>query len=737
MTIGRPQPGDYARFYQTYLDAAAPPDDARELLARQGDVLAYMATWSEDQAGHRYAEGKWTVTQVVGHMADTERVFAYRLLRIARGDTTPLPGFDENAWQQQAGFESRTLASVVSELAAVRKASLALIRSLDEAALARTGTASEAKVKRARAGLDRGRPLCPSRRTAARPLPDAMIALAGGVIGAAIFLAVLGPAVVDPTNLGWTMRHDLQTYVLAWTHFRHEPWQWPPGAIPGVGHPVGSSIGNTDAIPLAALALKPLQAVLPEPFQYLGAWLLLCFVLQGVFAVLLMRLATTDWRLQLLGATLFVQTPTLFNRTAHPALCAHFLLLASIGLTLDGMRARRPWHAGAWIAVAAVVAATQPYLAGMVLALALAALANRAWQADPSWRCLRPLAVEAAALVTTMGVVFWLCGYFLVSSAGDLQLEGVGLFSMNLLGPVMGMGYTTLLPELPLATPGQYEGHVYFGVGWMLVALAALAVVVRGRAKVPRLGLGWLAVLACTLLALSPVVTLGRAILIDLTPWAPAALATFRSSGRFGWVAMYVTFALAALVVASGLPKRAALAVLAIAVVVQAVDMRGAYANIRGREHDPAWTTYDNPLRSAAWEAIVPVYRHLVMVPPDMCATVWPSAPAGPHLPFSLLAGGHGVTINSGNAGRYDMGAVRRYCAALEGDIRAGRVDDDSVYVLSPALFDALAAAARVPLACGPLDGVEVCTSAGTWGRWRQAAATAGFTAALVSPAAP
>lgn len=146
MKIGRPLPGDYAPFYQPYLDATAPIDDAHELLARQGDVLAYMATWPEDKARHRYAEGKWTVGQVVGHMADTERVFAYRLLCIARGDTTPLPGFDENAWQLQAGFEARPLAGIVAELKAVRQASVALIRTLDDAALDREGTASEKRV---------------------------------------------------------------------------------------------------------------------------------------------------------------------------------------------------------------------------------------------------------------------------------------------------------------------------------------------------------------------------------------------------------------------------------------------------------------------------------------------------------------------------------------------------------------------------------------------------------------
>jgi len=146
MKIGRPAPGDYAPFYQTYLDAASPVDDAGELLATQTDVLAYMSTWPEAKAGHRYAEGKWTVGQVVGHMADTERVFAYRLLRIARADATPLAGFDENAWQTQAGYETRPLASVVAELTAVRQASLALIGSLDDQALDRAGSANDQRV---------------------------------------------------------------------------------------------------------------------------------------------------------------------------------------------------------------------------------------------------------------------------------------------------------------------------------------------------------------------------------------------------------------------------------------------------------------------------------------------------------------------------------------------------------------------------------------------------------------
>lgn len=558
-------------------------------------------------------------------------------------------------------------------------------------------------------------------------------ALGGGLIGAALFVAVLGTAIVRPSNLGWTMRHDLQTYVLAWTHFRHEPWRWPPGRIDGIGYPVGTSIGNTDAIPVVAFALKPFQALMPEPSQFLGAWLLLCFVLQGVFGALLVGLATPDWRLRLLGAALFVQTPALFNRLGHPALCAHWLLLAAIWLLVDGMRSDRAWHRAAWLGLAALVGAVQPYLAGMVLLLALAAFANRAWRAGTWTRAAAGFAAESAAFGLVMGGVFWLCGYFLISSA-DLQFEGLGLLSMNLLGPIMGMGYTTLLPEIPLAVPGQYEGHVYFGMGWLV--LTGVAVALRARAGMPvaRFGAGWLAVAACTAIAVSPVVTFGAATLVDLREWAPASLATFRSSGRFGWVTMYTVFTFVALTLVTRLPRRAATAAFTAAIVVQGVDMSAAYRALHARERNPVWTDYDSPVKSAAWTVVVPAYRHLVMAPPDMCAAVWAPV-AGPHLPFSLLAGTHGVTINSGNAGRYDTGAVLRYCATLEADVRAGRVSDDSVYVLSGAMRDVLTAATSVPLACGVLDGVDVCVTAASAARWRDEAGRAGFAPTAIAPA--
>ena len=105
MTIAKPQTGDHALAFQAYLNDVASFTNALDIYDAQEAVLAAMTGWPDAKAGYRYAEGKWSVREVVGHMADTERIMTYRLLRIARGDETPLAGFDENAYQLKSGFD--------------------------------------------------------------------------------------------------------------------------------------------------------------------------------------------------------------------------------------------------------------------------------------------------------------------------------------------------------------------------------------------------------------------------------------------------------------------------------------------------------------------------------------------------------------------------------------------------------------------------------------------------------
>lgn len=138
----RPTSGEYAPYYARYIDLV-PEGSVVETLRRQiAGTSAMLKGLPVEKAGHRYAPGKWSVKEVVGHLADAERVFAYRALRFARNDATPLPGFDENAYAASASYDARLLADVLAEFVAVRAATAALFTTFDETAFGRQGIAN-------------------------------------------------------------------------------------------------------------------------------------------------------------------------------------------------------------------------------------------------------------------------------------------------------------------------------------------------------------------------------------------------------------------------------------------------------------------------------------------------------------------------------------------------------------------------------------------------------------------
>jgi uncharacterized damage-inducible protein DinB len=146
MQITRPADDEYAPYYGTYVKAVVGEDALAALVSQRETTARFLATIPESRGGHRYAPGKWSVREVIGHVADAERIFAYRMLRIARGDETPLASFDENTYVPEGRFERRSLTDVAAELVAVRDATLALARSLDDTALTRAGTASGKRI---------------------------------------------------------------------------------------------------------------------------------------------------------------------------------------------------------------------------------------------------------------------------------------------------------------------------------------------------------------------------------------------------------------------------------------------------------------------------------------------------------------------------------------------------------------------------------------------------------------
>jgi hypothetical protein len=146
MRPSRPQPGEYAPNYETYVSKAAGDDVLRVLAEQLVQFPKLFAGRRESDGDFRYAPGKWSIKEMIGHINDTERIFAYRALRIARDDQTPMEGFEQDDYVRAAPFARCPLINLLEEFTDVRRASLALFRPLDEAAWLRRGVANKNEV---------------------------------------------------------------------------------------------------------------------------------------------------------------------------------------------------------------------------------------------------------------------------------------------------------------------------------------------------------------------------------------------------------------------------------------------------------------------------------------------------------------------------------------------------------------------------------------------------------------
>ena len=145
-TIARPQAGEYAPYYDRYISLVAGEDILNTLDQQRRQTMLLLSGRDEEDGNFRYAPEKWSAKEVLGHVCDTERIFAYRALRIARADATPIEGFEQDDYVRNGPFARAPLAEIVEDYIAVRRATITLLRNLDEAAWSRRGIANKNEV---------------------------------------------------------------------------------------------------------------------------------------------------------------------------------------------------------------------------------------------------------------------------------------------------------------------------------------------------------------------------------------------------------------------------------------------------------------------------------------------------------------------------------------------------------------------------------------------------------------
>ena len=547
------------------------------------------------------------------------------------------------------------------------------------------------------------------------------VPLLAGLLGATGFTACLGPSQVDPTNIDWLMRGDFGLHFLGFHLYRHGPWTLPLGAAPLLIWPVGSSVGLTDAIPVLAFVFKLIDPLLPENFQFIGLWLVLSFALQGLFGALLMRLATPNPVLQLLGAMLLILSPPLIFRIGHAALTAHWLLLASLWLSLRTDADIPSWRlTAAWAAVGFLAAAIQPYLLLMVMLLLLAAHV-RQFIAGPK-RFMR-IALHLLLCCAAAGLALWQSGSLGVTAESGLELGGFGAWSANLVSLISPTEWETVFFPGPFGYQRfeQYEGYAYLGAGtFFLAAIAFISflwqlTIVRGFSwprgiwrHAPMLA----ALLFLFAMALGPGITLGPRVLYAYDPawWGP--LRIFRTNGRMIWPVFYAVV-VGILFAIGRLSNRRAVALCIIGVALQAVDLAGMAERVR----DVGRFGFRDPLRSDFWTVVPPHYKRLVLIPTNLCTRDG----FVDFFPFALLAGRFSMPINAGSTARFDWQKTLAYCHELDREIRDGLRSPDSLYIVRvDHLPLVLPRTGETPM-CTVVDRYGVCFAPETYARWRDA----------------
>jgi hypothetical protein len=495
----------------------------------------------------------------------------------------------------------------------------------------------------------------------------------GGSLGAVFFITVLNYNTLDISSIDWLLtRGDPAQHFLGWHFFRNETWNFPPGIIKNLNTPIGTSITYTDSIPLLAFIFKIFDPILPTVFQYMGLWMLICYVLQGVFGLLLMRKITQNLSLQLLGLMFFVMSPIMIFRSfAHEALMGHWIILAGLYLF------KSTYHHRHWLLLFLISLLVHPYLFVMTFVI----FAIKIIELFVSKKInIRECILYSVTAVMLILFTLWFIGYFYIGSSGSTG--GFGYYSMNINSIFNPLGWSEyFLQDQPLATEGQYEGFNYLGIGVILLLFWSFYSMLNSGKISIRRNIGFLLIsIIFTLIALSNVITYSNKVIvdIDLPEFVMGLFGIVRASGRFFWPVYYLLILFGLYTIVKNNKTKQAVILLVVALSIQFVDLSGKF-----NEYNNMYTkttVWENPLKSDVWAKLnEKKYKNIVFVPAKV---------NDQYIAFSMLAANKDMTMNSFYTARDDNEKKDKYNNKLIGDFERGEWDSESVYIVDNSLID-------------------------------------------------
>jgi len=521
-----------------------------------------------------------------------------------------------------------------------------------------------------------------------------------------IFQVTYGLKTVLPTNVSWlmTVMDDWGQHYLGWFFFRQEPWHFPLGHIDNLYYPLGTNVGFTDSIPLLCIFFKLFAPILPADFQFLGGWLLLCHLLAAYYTIKLMQLFKVGRAITLMAVIIVAANPVLVYRGMHPALCAHWLFIASFYLyfkvpTPENVK-KILLHQFILLMIAVLV---NPYIGFMTGGLSLVNLVKITFF-DKAITPKKFVGFIGLALFSVI-LAWWLVGFIEFHKKEDLGVSGAyGLYALNLNSLYNAHDFSTYLPNFGQVSWHQFESFMYLGLGMIAILFFLLIVFLVRRFRRPvadspappasgrkarfRLQDGTSLVpllvfmILVMLFSITQVVTLNEKVLFRIP--APRFLTdlgdVFRASARFFWMPYYLILLFSIIAVAKLKIKQ--LGRTAIILLALLLQVRDTYPILVQRH--PTYGSYDPPI-DKRWSSLIGPFNDLIFYPPFESHQLT-------HMDyqyFCYLAAQHRKAINIGYVARSDGRAMQAYGDSLGNSLDDGNpLSPGTLYITTKPFLD-------------------------------------------------
>lgn len=513
------------------------------------------------------------------------------------------------------------------------------------------------------------------------------------VLGIICFAIVCGFSALNPLNEQWLFGGgDATQHYLGWLFYRNGPWGWPLGLNTDYGLGLNNSIVFTDSIPLLAIPLKAISAILPVTFQYFGLWALLCFILQSWFAWKLISLFTKDVWLCGLSTALFIfSVPLLSLFPENPALGSLFLVLATLYLSLDNNRTYPSWQ---WFWLLLFASLIHFYLFVLVGCIWVACLLDGM---VISKHISFSQALKALFLsVPSVLVATYLAGYFTISSVGAF---GYGMFKINLLGLFNPAGWSSFVKAIYVKPHWWAEEPIYFGLGGLTLILVlifsatflkknlAFLFSLIGKLFQQHVFLS-IAIIAMAIFSISNNIAIGPyEFSIPVSEKMIALASILRNSGRMFIPAFYTLLLITCYLSIKQFSRKSAIWILGICLTLQIVDLSVGWLDVRQRMTSTGPFPYSKlPLENPFWNGAAKQYKNIIVIPsrfnlqPDFMSRFL----SNEWRVFGRFASMNHLGTNAVYLARYDepksLELNRQYLASLN----SNQLSDESLYIVSP-----------------------------------------------------